>query len=308
MVVRQRFRGLFQKYLLVLFMAMAIPLAINGAIEAWFGYRDQRARLDQLLGVQAMSASAEIHGFVDRITNELGWLVQLPWTDGPDEWRRTDALRLFRQAPAIVNLALLDHRGQERLYVSRIGLNRIDSRTDRSTDPAVIGARSARIWFGDVSYNRGSEPYMTVAISGSRPSVGAAIAEVNLKLIWDVISAIKVGKTGFAFVLDRPGRLIAHPDISLVLRGADEATSKPFQALRDAIRRAGMGFATGRDVQGQEVAAAIVSLRVPTGPSLSNSPSLKLTGSFMQPCGGPQSLSWPAPSSQACSLLCWHTG
>ena len=56
MMVRQRFRGLFQKYLLVLFMAVAIPLAINGVIEAWFGYRDQRARLDQLLGVQATSA------------------------------------------------------------------------------------------------------------------------------------------------------------------------------------------------------------------------------------------------------------
>ena len=52
MMVRQRFRGLFQKYLLVLFMAVAIPLAINGVIEAWLGYRDQLARLDQLLGVQ----------------------------------------------------------------------------------------------------------------------------------------------------------------------------------------------------------------------------------------------------------------
>ena len=227
MIVRQRFRGLFQKYLLVLFMAVAIPLVINGAIEAWLGYRDQRARLDQLLGVQATSAALEIHGFIDGITNELGWLVQLPWTDEPDEQRRTDALRLFRQAPAIVSLALLDHKGRERLYVSRIGLNRIESRSDRSADPAVIGARSARIWFGDVRYHRGSEPYLTVAISGDRPSLGAVIAEVNLKLIWDVISAIKVGKTGFAFVLDRPGRLIAHPDLSLVLRGADEATFKP---------------------------------------------------------------------------------
>jgi adenylate cyclase len=78
MIVRQRFRGLFQKYLLVLFMAVAIPLVINGAIEAWLGYRDQRARLDQLLGVQATSAALEIHGFIDGITNELGWLVQLP--------------------------------------------------------------------------------------------------------------------------------------------------------------------------------------------------------------------------------------
>ena len=137
MIVRERFRGLFQKYLLVLFMAVAIPLAINGVIEAWFGYRDQRARLDQLLGVQATSAAAEIHDFIYGITNQLGWLVQLPWTDEPDERRRTDALRLFRQAPAIVSLTLLDNSGLERLYVSRIGLNRIESRTDRSNDPAV---------------------------------------------------------------------------------------------------------------------------------------------------------------------------
>jgi adenylate cyclase len=262
-MVRQRFRGLFQKYLLVLFMAVAIPLAINAVIEAWFGYRDQRARLDQLLGVQATSAAARIHGFIDDITNELGWLVQLPWTDGPDERRRTDALRLFRQAPAIVSLTLFDHAGRERLYVSRVGLNRVDSGTDRSTDPAVIGARSARIWFGDVSYNRGSEPYLIVAISGNRPSVGVVMAEVNLKLIWDVISAIKVGRTGFAYVLDRPGRLIAHPDISLVLRGADEATSQPFQATRDAIGRAGVGFVTGRDVEDYAIAAAAAPVAGP---------------------------------------------
>jgi adenylate cyclase len=263
MMVRQRFRGLFHKYSLVLFMAVAFPLAINGIIEAWLGYRDQRARLDQLLGVQATSAAAEIHGFIDGITNQLGWLIQLPWTDEPDDGRRTDALRLFRQAPAIVSLALLDHRGRERLYVSRIGLNRIDSRADRSTDPAVLGARSARIWFGDVSYHRGSEPYLTVAVSGNRASVGAVIAEVNLKLIWDVISAIKVGKTGFAFVLDRPGRLIAHPDISLVLRGAEEATSKPFRTIRDAIGPAGVGFATDQEVQGYKVAAAAAPVMGP---------------------------------------------
>src|SRR6478736_8561090 len=257
MMVRQRFRGLFQKYLLVLFMAVAIPLAINGVVEAWLGYRDHRARLDQLLGIQATSAAARIQGFIDGLTNELGWLVQLPWTEDPDEQRRTDAMRLFRQAPAIVSLALLDHRGRERLYVSRIGLNRIDSRTDRSAVSAVAGTRSARIWFGDLSYNQGSEPYLMIAISGSRASAGTLIAEVNLKLIWDVISAIKVGKTGFAFVLDRLGRLIAHPDISLVLRGAEEATSKPFQAVRDATSRAGVGFATGRDVQVAAAAAPV---------------------------------------------------
>jgi adenylate cyclase len=259
---RERLSGLFKKYLLVLFLAVAAPLTVNGAIEAWLGYRDQQATLDQLLGVEATSAAAEIHDFIYGITNQLGWLVQLPWSDEPDERRRTDALRLFRQAPAIVSLTLLDNVGLERLHVSRIGLNRIESRTDRSADPALAGARSAQIWFSDVSYNRGSEPHLTVAVAGNRPSVGVVIAEVNLKLIWDVISAIKVGKTGFAFVLDRPGRLIAHPDISLVLRGAEEATSKPFRTIRDAIGP-GAGFATSRDQHGHDVAASAANVSGP---------------------------------------------
>ncbi|WP_338828685.1 cache domain-containing protein [Bradyrhizobium sp. 27S5] len=262
MIVRDRFRGLFPKYFLVLFLAVAFPIAINGSIEAWFGYRDQRARLDQLLGVQATSAAAEIHNFISDIASQLGWLVQLPWTDELDEQRRTDTLRLFRQAPAIVSLTLIDNNGLERLYVSRVGLNRIESRTDRSNDPAVIGAHARQVWFSDVSYHRGSEPYLTVALVGNRTAVGAAIAEVNLKLIWDVVSAIKVGETGLAFVLDRQGRLIAHPDISLVLRGMEERTSQPFRTIRDAIGP-GAGFATSRDAQGRQVAASAAPVAGP---------------------------------------------
>lgn len=253
----------FQKYFIVLFLAVVIPLAANGVSEAWFSYRDQRSRLDQLLGVEARSAASRIQAFLDSITDQLGWLVQLPWTEEPDERRRIDALRLLRQVPAIVSLSLVDGSGRERLHVSRIGLNRTESRTDRSTAPAVRGARSTQVWFGEVSYYRGSEPYLTVALSGNRSSVGIVVAEVNLKLIWDVISAIKVGRTGYAFVLDAPGQLVAHPDISLVLRGADEATLAPFRAARQAIGPASAGFATSRDIAGAPIAVAAAPVAGP---------------------------------------------
>jgi len=95
----------------------------------------------------------------------------------------------------------------------------VNSGVDRNNDPAVIGARAARIWYGPVSLYQGSEPHMTIAVAGAREINGVTIAVVNLKLIWDVIQAIHVGQSGDAFVLDRPGRLVAHPDISLVLRG-----------------------------------------------------------------------------------------
>ncbi|ASY71900.1 Adenylate cyclase (plasmid) [Sinorhizobium fredii CCBAU 83666] len=247
----------------MLFLAVVLPLAANGASEAWFSYRDQRARLDQLLGIEARSASAKIQGFLEGITNQLGWLVQLPWSEEPDAQRRVDALRLLHQVPAIVSLTLVDNAGRERLYVSQIGLNRTESRTDRSGEAPVEEARAARIWYGEVSYYRGSEPYLTVALAGNRPSVGIVVAEVNLKLIWDVISAIKVGETGYAFVLDGPGRLIAHPDISLVLRGADEATLRPFQTIRSAVVRAGAEIATAQDAKGNAIAAAAAPVAGP---------------------------------------------
>src|SRR5215207_7703371 len=248
--------SLFRKYFLVLFAAVVVPLLAAGASEAWFGYRDQRVQLNELLGAEARLAAAKIQNFIEDIREQLGWTVQLPWTDGPDERRRIDALRLLRQVPAVVSLTLVDGAGRERLYVSRVGLNRTESGADRSGDPAVAGAREARVWYGPVKFHRNSEPFMAVAVAGNRTAVGVAVAEINLKLIWDVISAIRVGQSGQAFVLDRPGRLIAHPDISLVLRGADDPAAKPLEALRTAILAQG-GAAMGQDAAGRTVMAAM---------------------------------------------------
>jgi signal transduction histidine kinase/CheY-like chemotaxis protein len=53
---------------------------------------------------------------------------------------------------------------------------------------------------------------------------------VNLKFIWDVVSQIQVGIRGRAYVVDPAGRLIAHPDISMVLRNTDMSRLAQVQA------------------------------------------------------------------------------
>ena len=253
-------RSLFRKYFLALFAVVVGPLLIAGGGDAWFGYHDQRARLNDLLDAEARMASVKIEDFLEGIQDHLSWTVQLPWSEDLDERRRLDALRVLRQSPAIESLTLVDGDGRERLFVSRIGLNRIEGGGDLSEDPAVVGARAERIWFGPVTFQDGSEPYMTIAVAGNRTAVGVAVAQVNLKFIWQVISAIKVGQTGEAFVLDRPGRLIAHPDLSLVLR-ADEAAQRPLRAIRDAIRERPAGeAAAGKDTSGKTVMAAMTRI------------------------------------------------
>ena len=96
-------RPLFQKYFAALFVAVVVPLLANGASEAWFGYRDQRLVLSQRLHAEARSAAGKIQGFLEDITDQLQWTVQLPWRgEGTDERHRFDVLRVLRQVPAVV--------------------------------------------------------------------------------------------------------------------------------------------------------------------------------------------------------------
>ena len=198
-------RTLFRKYFTALFVTVLVPLFAAAAIEAWFGYRDQRARLDELLNVEAEAAASKIEGFLDGIREQMGWVDQLPWASGRAERHRLDAIRLLRLIPAISDITLLDGNGIERFYVSRTGMDRVGNGADWSDAPAYRGARAARVWFGPVSYYRDTEPHITIAISSKGTASGVAVAEINLKHIWDVISTIHVGEAGKAFVLDRPG-------------------------------------------------------------------------------------------------------
>ena len=213
--------------------------------------------VNALLRSEAESAAGKIGAFLDDITNQLGWTVQKPWTAGNEEQHRLDVLGLLRQVPAVISISLIDDTGVERLYMSRTELDRTASGADRSGDPAVAGARAQRVWYGPVSYSNASEPFMQLAVSGNRRAAGVAIADINLKFIGEVISAIRVGQAGYAFVVDQPGRIIAHPDITLVLQGTDEQTSLGLVRWRNAIAATGGEAITARNAEGQSVLAAI---------------------------------------------------
>jgi adenylate cyclase len=215
----------------------------------------------------------KIQGFLDDITDQLQWTVQLPWRDGMDERHRFDVLRLLRQVPAVVEVTLVDGKGIEQLHVSRVDPDVVNSGTDRSNDPAVVGARTGRIWYGPVTLYQGSEPHMTIAVAGAREINGITIAVINLKLIWDVIMAIRIGQSGDAFVLDRSGRLVAHPDISLVLRGDDDPAAARLKQLQQAAIAGGGETAEGSNAGRRWVIAALAPIPGPDWMALVEQPA-----------------------------------
>jgi signal transduction histidine kinase/DNA-binding response OmpR family regulator len=225
-------RRLFTKYVALFVAIVCIALVSNGVFDVLFYYRENKASLVRIQREQAEAAAAKIGQFIKEIESQLGWTTQLPWSAGSIEQRRFDALRLLRQVPAITELAQLDATGKERLRVSRLAMDVVASGADLSSNPKFAEAVAHKVYYGPVYFRRESEPYMTLAIAGTRRDAGVSVAEVNLKLIWDVVTQIKVGERGHAYVVDAQGRLIAHPDISLVLRNTDMSKLAQVQAAR----------------------------------------------------------------------------
>jgi signal transduction histidine kinase len=247
---------LFTKYVALFVAVVAVALLSNGIFEVFFYYREHKASLIRIQHEQAEAAAAKISQFIKEIESQLGWTTQLPWSAASLENRRFDALRLLRQVPAITELAQIDSTGHERLRVSRLAMDVIDSGLDLSKDPKFTEAVAHKVHYGPVYFRRESEPYMTLALAGTRKDAGVSIAEVNLKLIWDVVSQIKVGEHGHAYVVGSQGRLIAHPDISLVLRNTDMSK---LPQVRMAQANGGLipeALEDANNIQGQEVLTA----------------------------------------------------
>ena len=175
---------LFSKYVALFVAVVAIALLSNGMFEVFFYYREHKASLIRIQHEQAEAAAAKISQFIKEIESQLGWTTQLPWSASSLENRPFDALRLLRQVPAVTELAQVNSRGKERLRVSRLDINVVDSGLDFSTDPKFTEAVANKVYYGPIYFRGGSQPYMTLALAGQREDLGVSIAEVNLKLIY----------------------------------------------------------------------------------------------------------------------------
>ena len=255
------FQGrLFRKYAMYLAGLLSVALLASGLIGLFFSYRDTRALVDELEREKARAAASRIEQYIGAIEGQLRGALPLGRvSDSPDvESLYLELLKLLRLAPAVADAAWIDATGRERVRVSRVMRDVIGSNTDRSGESAFEAANPATAWHSPVYFRRETEPYLTMAVASSQRESGVVIADVNLKFVWDVVSAIRSGAQGHAYVVDSHGRLIAHPDISQVLRMTDLSTHPQVQAaLADVPRDAAPAQTViGRDDAGTHTLTA----------------------------------------------------
>ena len=61
--------------------------------------------------------------------------------------------------------------------------------------------------------------------------IGVLIANVELRAIFDQIARIKIGETGYAYLVNEEGRILLHPDKGMVERREDMSSLDPVKAV-----------------------------------------------------------------------------
>jgi signal transduction histidine kinase/CheY-like chemotaxis protein len=231
---------LFWKYVVVFVVLVGGLLVGSGLVELYFSYQEAQRGLVRLEREKALAAAERIERFVLEIERQLRATthaasddpaVALPRPKGEEfrdtlagallEQRELDFLRLLRSVPAAKTVRHLDIAGREQVRVSRFVLDAIGTGEDFSQSSAFLAAKTGKTYFSPVYFHNDSEPYMTIGVPSGEYAIEVTLAEVSLKAIWDVVSRIRVGRLGHAYVVDARGRLIAHPDVSIVLQNRD---------------------------------------------------------------------------------------
>jgi signal transduction histidine kinase/DNA-binding response OmpR family regulator len=269
-----RRRGhLFRKYALICAVLVGGALLTSGGLQAYFAIQENQTAQGHLQQEKAQTAAVQIKEFITEIERLMkGTATQYaggtggtcPGSPGP---RREEYLRLLKFAPSITDISYLDAAGAEQFRLSRLRPQVICGLSDYSATEPFRVARTGRTYYGPVDFRNGSEPYMTIAVGESGQGGGVSVAEVNLKFVTDVVSQIKIGRSGSAYVVDSRGQLISHPDISLVLRKTD-LSAHPQVAAALAGTGAGAPGATreattARDLTGRQVLSAYQAIDPP---------------------------------------------
>ena len=248
---------LVRDYFVFSVILLAGGLISSGLVEIYFRYQENLEQLALAQQDAAVNASLKIERFIqDVVTSMKATTKSRDITpDGISPTYEFELKRLLFLEPAITEATALSSDGVIRAQTSRFRAVSPDAGKDFSTSAAFRQSKQGKPYFG-APYFREFEPYMTIAVPieiSAGDVIGVLKAELSLRDIWDIISATKVGKAGYAYTVTRSGDLIAHPNIRLVLEQKKvvlDQLKEAFQASQGGLKpRAIVTY----NLQGQKV-------------------------------------------------------
>ncbi|MBN1136068.1 MAG: GAF domain-containing protein [Anaerolineae bacterium] len=230
--------------LTAIFIGLAVvPLLLAGLALAWQSLQVQQRQALALQGEVARRVSTAVDAFVRGLEGDLLSMVQVQGLAELDAGQQKQALaQLLDYQGAFAELTLLDGDGREQVRLARLRTFADADLGSRSTaDEFTMPRATGETYYSAVRFDQVlGEPLMTVAVplaTSTGGQGGVLVADARLKKVWDVIAATPVGEGESVYIVTEDGRVIAHRNPSVVLRGARFAPAEDgIQAGLDAPR------------------------------------------------------------------------
>jgi two-component system, NtrC family, sensor kinase len=237
--LKQRRGRIVRRYFLIFVTLVGGSLLVSLLLEMGFRVWETRWNLDVVHRQMAELAALRIHNYVENVAQAVRLAAQPRHVvEGrvSDEYI-SDLRDLLKNVPAIRDVVAIGLDGREMLRVSRIGASALDAGADHAPEAYFATARAGKTYFGPVMFPADSfEPRIMIAVPIEPfrgEIIGVLTATVNVRYVWDVVQEIRVGESGYAYVVSATGALVAHPDLFLVLQRKDFSDLPQVSALRD---------------------------------------------------------------------------
>jgi len=210
------YRKLWVQIALILVLIVTIPVAVLGVLLLNTSQEAVRSSVLNNHKEIVTRAAQEIKLFIKRPQALLNTSAAMLGVVYLASWKQETVLvELVLNQPIFIRASCIDLSGRVTAS-SELGRG-------LSWDypkEALSKARESKTYISKVKILDSHIPYVTMAVPIKKmgKSIGALIADVNLRDMWKIADDIKIGETGRAFLVSNDGTLIAHQDKKRVLR------------------------------------------------------------------------------------------
>jgi CheY-like chemotaxis protein/signal transduction histidine kinase/HAMP domain-containing protein len=227
-----RTQGSLRRQLLLPLLLFEVVSVLMIGLAMLFTYRGQFQGTLNLQQETAARAAKEIEIYLNDLQAELvdASLSENLVNLAPDQQKGILDRLQVRQS-TYVALAIVDREGQELLQVA-VNPDAPALPSEWEQHEALANALNGRSYNGPVEFHSGL-PYMLMATPIRDPQLqatGMIVARVDLSSLWNIVGTAGSGESGYVYVVDRAGKLVAAREMGLVVRQPDVTELDSVQA------------------------------------------------------------------------------
>lgn len=229
--------SLFTKFIIAMVSLAAIPVIITGWQLIEINRKGLESTILELHTHLAESLSEKINTYLERLENQMQFVIR-SITEAKGQ-SQSILQALLDSDQDFVSISLVNRKGDEMFKVYNPDLLKdttLLNLSDRSIFKQIWDTKNNKTGIISGVYFEDRQPHIDALYKITQTHL--MFATLSLSNLWKDIEKTRLGKSGYAFLVDSNGTLIAHPDISRILK---KENVKASPIVEDALQAISVG-------------------------------------------------------------------